>query len=133
MAERKTHADKFDATKKEGYLDALRQGARRGAAAEAVGVTRQTVHNHLKAHPEFAEEVSRAEMEANDLVVDALFQAAISGNVVAIQVWLYNRVPEEWADKRNLRLNAELVGKDGGPIVIERRPGDTEPPRRPNT
>lgn len=94
---------KFDAVKREAYLAALRTGARRGAAAESVGISRQSVNNYRKAHPEFVREESEAEGEANELVEDALFEAAVSGNTTAIQVWLYNRAPERWQDRRGAR------------------------------
>jgi len=54
----------------------------------------------MNADPKFAAEVERAEMEANETVENALYEAALSGNVVACQVWLYNRTPERWKDKR---------------------------------
>ena len=49
----------------------------------------------------------QAELEANELVENALFQAAIGGNVTACQVWLYNRMPDRWADRRNVRIGGE--------------------------
>lgn len=93
-------AVKFDGTKRDAFLQLLREGTRRGAAAQAVGIHRSTVNDYVNKHPAFGEDISAAEMEANDLVVDALYQAALAGNVVAIQVWLYNRCPDEWADRR---------------------------------
>ncbi|MBA7649709.1 hypothetical protein ES703_57507 [subsurface metagenome] len=48
-------------------------------------------------------------------VENALFEAATSGNVTAIQVYLYNRNPERWADKRSVRL----AGEGGGPIKVK--------------
>ena len=56
-------------------------------------------------------------MEANDLVEDALYQAAISGNVRAIEIWLYNRSPEKWADRRQSKV--EMTGKEGEPLTIK--------------
>ena len=96
---------KFSKEKKEQYLDELRRGARRMAAAESVGINRETARAHYNADPEFAAAVEQAEMDANELIEDALFQAAESGNVVACQVWLYNRMPDRWKDKRNYQVN----------------------------
>ncbi len=62
----------------------------------------------------FAEAVSEAESDAIGKVENALFEAAISGNVTAIQVYLYNRAPKRWTDKRNIRL----AGEGGGPIEV---------------
>jgi len=91
---------KFDTEKKEAYLELLRQGGRRCASAIAVGVHRHTPANHMKTNRQFARDVSLAEMDANQLVEDALFKAALNGNTTAMQVWLYNRDPERWADRR---------------------------------
>ena len=46
-----------------------------------------------------------------------VYTAAVSGNVTACQVWLYNRLPDAWADRRNIK--AEISGKDGGPIQTD--------------
>lgn len=55
----------------------------------------------MKDDIKFAESVTEAELDANEAVEDALFKAAtVDRNVTAIQVWLYNRCPDEWADKR---------------------------------
>jgi hypothetical protein len=105
---------KFGKRRQKAYLEALRGGARRGAAAVSVGITRQTVWMERTRNPEFAKAEEDAEMEANELVENALFQAAQSGNVTAAQVWLYNRMPERWQDKRNI----QHTGKDGGPIGV---------------
>ena len=96
---------KFNDRRKKEFLDALRTGSRRGAAAESVGVTRQTVWYAMQDDTGFAEAVEQAEMDANELVEDALYQAAQSGNVVACQVWLYNRMPARWKDQRNMQVS----------------------------
>lgn len=105
---------KFDTIKKDAYLAKLRCGGRRMASAREVGVDPRTVEKHMQKYPSFAEEVSRAEMEANQHVEHALFNAALSGNTTAIQVWLYNRSPDRWADKRQL----EHSGPKGGAIPL---------------
>ena len=108
---------KFDRAKKDEYLGLLRESVRRGQAAQQVGVDRATVQRHMQRYPTFAQEVSQAEMLANEKVENALYTAAVSGNVTACQVWLYNRRPDAWADRRNIK--AEISGKDGGPIQTD--------------
>ena len=107
--------EKFDAARKEVFLDLLRKGIRRTNACKKVGIHRDTFNAHVNKNPKFAEAVMQAEMDANELVEQALFNNALKGNVTAQQVWLYNRDPERWADKRNL----ELTGKNGGAIKTE--------------
>ena len=108
---------KFDRAKKDEYLGLLREGTRRGQAAQQVGVNPCTVQRHMQRYPSFTEEVSQAEMLANEEVENALYTAAVSGNVTACQVWLYNRIPDAWADRRNIK--AEICGKDSGPIQTD--------------
>lgn len=99
---------KFTARRREAFLALLRDGARRGAAADQVGVTRQTVRMAYQADPDFRAAVDQAEMDANEPVEDALYQAAIAGNVRAIEVWLYNRTGERWKDQRNVSGSLSL-------------------------
>lgn len=99
------------------YLQALRDGTRRGVAARQIGMTRQALWWVMRNDPEFAAAVEDAELDANEVVEDSLYQAAQAGNVVAMQVWLYNRMPDRWKDQRNLR--AEVSGPEGGPIAVE--------------
>lgn len=54
-------------------------------------------------------------MQRNGQVEDALFQAAVSGNVTACLAFLYSRDPENWSDRRRM----EMTGKAGGPIKHE--------------
>lgn len=96
---------KFTKERQEAYLDLLRKGIRRGAAARKIGLHRTTVTNYSNNHPKFAAAVVQAEMDANDLVEQAMFKSAIEGNVTAQQVWLYNRDPERWSDRRNSPLD----------------------------
>jgi len=109
------HRNKFDTIKKDEYLELLRQGHTRGHAASLVGIHRATVGIHMKKDRGFAEAVSEAESDAIGKVENALFEAAISGNVTAIQVYLYNRNPERWSDRRSVRL----AGEGGGPIEVK--------------
>ena len=106
---------KFTDNKKDEYLELLRQGGRRYASAKAVGVTPQTVNAHVKDDPNFAKAVDEAEVEANEQVEDALFMTATSGNVTAMQVWLYNRAPGRWTDKR--QSEHKVTGSLGIQIV----------------
>ena len=106
---------KFDAIKKKNYLEHISNGHTRAHAATLVGVHRSTVVDHMRVNKEFADAVSDAEGDALGKVVNALHEAAVSGNVTAIQVFLYNRDPVNWKDKRNIQLG----GLDGGPVKVE--------------
>ena len=110
-----THRNKFDSIKKDEYLALLRRGHTRGLAASLVGIHRATVSVHMRKDNGFADAISIAESDAIGKVENALFEAAISGNVTAIQVYLYNRNPDRWTDRRNIRI----AGEGGGPIEMK--------------
>jgi len=94
--------NRFTTKKREAYLEHLRRGALRGAAAKAVGVSRWTPLAHAKADPEFARAIEEAELAAVQVVEDALFAAAAEGNVTAQIFVLTNRAPDRWRDRRNV-------------------------------
>lgn len=107
---------KFHNAKRDEFLQKLRNGMRRSKACDAVGIERTTFYDTLRCDDDFRAQVEKAESEANEIIEDALFQAAESGNVTAIQVWLYNRNPLRWQDRRNIVTT--VTGADGGPIQI---------------
>jgi len=110
-----TRRPKLDTIKKKQYLEHISNGHTRGYAATLVGVHRHTINIHMKKYPEFAEAISEAELDAIAKVENALYEAAQSGNVTAIQVFLYNRDPKRWSDRRNI----QLAGEGGGPLKVE--------------
>lgn len=110
--------EKFSAKKREAYLTKLRKGNHKTAASRSVGVSHALVCLYRQANPEFADLEEQAQMEANGLVENALFQSAVGGNVTACQVWLYNRVPDRWQDKRNVE-HGGTVGLDHGGAALE--------------
>ena len=94
-------------------------------AAEAVGVSYSTVWRAMQSDTEYQAAVNQAEMRANELVEDALFHAARNGNVTAMQVWLYNRKPEDWRDMRGSR--AEHQNGSAGSSTGTEQAADHEP------
>lgn len=104
--------EKFDRQRKKAFLDLLRKGVRRSHACKKVGISRTTLHKHIEKYPHFREKINDAEMDANELVEDSLFKAALNGNVTAQQVWLYNRDPETWRDQRRPMVSNMLAVKE---------------------
>lgn len=111
---------KFDTLKKEKYLELLAAGGRRYASAQAVGVCYETIRNYRIDNPDYDKLVSLAEMQANDMVEDALFQQALKGNVTACLAWLYSRCPDRWQDRRNIRHAVETDDRFPGMTPSER-------------
>jgi hypothetical protein len=101
------YREKFDAARREIFLDLLRKGIRRTQACKKAGISRPTFNKCMNNNKKFAAEVAQAETDANELVEQAMFNSALKGNVTAQQVWLYNRDPERWSDKRNSQLDIQ--------------------------
>lgn len=99
---------KFDRERKDQMIHLITQGATRTEACRAVGVGMKTLERHELRYPGFADAMRRAQMEPNDRVVRSLYNAALAGNVRAIEVWLYNKLPREWAAKFEQRVTFEV-------------------------
>lgn len=108
-------AYKLNAIKKKEYLSYIANGHTRGYAATLCGVGRTTVYEHMKVDKEFADAIPQAESDAIAKVENALYEAATSGNTTAIQVFLYNRDPKRWSDRRNIQLS----GEGGGALKVD--------------
>lgn len=85
----------FTKPKREAYLQQIREGVRRGAAADLVfnpgdsnPDLRRWVREYIEEHPDFERLVLDAEVEATEHVEEALYQAAVSGTVTAAKIWL---------------------------------------------
>jgi len=78
----------FTKAKRAQYLDMIREGMRPGAAALAMGFNRAEFLRYLEEDLELADDVRIAEIEATEIVEEAIFQAAASGNVPAARTWL---------------------------------------------
>ena len=70
------------------FIDHMRSGMRRGAAAELMELTRLEVVDFIAANPTFERKVCDAEEMATEHVEEALYQAAVSGSVPAAKLWL---------------------------------------------
>lgn len=94
-------AYKFDSNTREKFLDILEKGATKTTAADAVGISTQTVYDHIDKNPEFAQKVQRATAKVDKNVERKLYMEAMNGNFPAIMKWLHNRRPEAWRDNED--------------------------------
>lgn len=88
---------RFTKAKQAECADLVRKGMRPGAAAEALGFTRDECFTLLEENEDFAELITLATKEATEHVEEALFQAAVSGNVTAARIWLDRSQPKSTA------------------------------------
>lgn len=80
-------------------------------ARDKVGVSRQTLYNWRKKYEEIDEALRMGKDVADRQVENALYTAAIEGNVTAIIFWLKNRKPDKWRDMKNIDANIESIKK----------------------
>lgn len=91
---------KFGDKERAAYLELRANGVGKLMAAKGVGVSDETVRQYAKEFSEWDDLDRTSSSQANEQVVNAMFQTALKGNVTAQQVWLYNRAPDEWKDRR---------------------------------
>ena len=96
------------------YLAAIEAGDGPESAARAAGVTPEQVAAFLADAPEYIAQVEAAQRYSVEQVEAALYEAAVSGNVPAIQMWLRHRQPERWgtAPTRPDQIGPELTPGD---------------------
>ncbi len=127
---------------REEYIEQARKLCLLGATSQELAdffeVNYDTVHEWLKAYPDFAEAVRQGKTMADAEVAEKLFHRAkgythpkvhvssYEGHVTltdlveyyppdtaAASLWLRNRQPKKWRDRQ------ELTGADGGPVATE--------------
>lgn len=103
--------------------------------AEYLKVHRSTVYDWIEEYPQFSDAITRARAKADDLIEESLFKSAkgmtikkqvafldkrtgevvtgeiieeIPPNVSAAKMWLHNRRPKEWKEKREIELGGEV-------------------------
>lgn len=94
---------KFEYWLTEDGLTLLKGYARRGMNDEQIAVKMHIVPSTLYEWKKRFPEISEALKDGKDLpdiqVENALYEAAIGGNVTAMIFWLKNRLKAEWKDK----------------------------------
>jgi len=119
----------------------------------AFGISRSTLLEWKKSHPELSVALKIGKSEADTAVENSLFKRAMGYTYEELKIvndgervektvkqvapdttaqifWLKNRKPEEWRDK----VHQEVTGKDGGPIesVVIYIPDNNRDPHPPN-
>jgi hypothetical protein len=97
------------------YLDAIgammRAGSTMDIIAERFKVSKPTLYTYMDSHPEFFNAIKTNAEIADFSVENALYQNAISGNMVAQIFWLKNRQPKRWRDKQHVFQASSVTHK----------------------
>lgn len=67
--------------------------------AHNIGISKTTYYKWINENAEFADTIKKGKEIVDYEVTNALYQAAIGGNVTAMIFWLKNRRPDKWCDK----------------------------------
>ena len=115
----------------------------------AFGISRSTLLEWKKSHPELSVALKIGKSEADTAVENSLFKRAMGYTYEELKIvndgervektvkqvapdttaqifWLKNRKPDEWRDK----VHQEVTGKDGGPVAVVRDMTDEEIEKR---
>jgi hypothetical protein len=99
-------------------LDTLiAKGATDAQIADLLKVHVSTLYVWRKKHPEFDEALKSAKEQADQRVVQALFDKATTGADTTAQIfWLKNRQSAEWREKSEVAVTGDIAG-----IIAARR------------
>lgn len=86
--------------------------ARKGLSMEQIahnmGISKDTLYRWIKTSSDISDAIKKGKEVTDFMVENALFTAAISGNVVAQIFWLKNRNPEVWKDKVEQKIEQKV-------------------------
>lgn len=93
----------------ERVLGAFCMGADWQEAARLAGTSRMTLRRAVEADSALAERVEDARAQADEVVIHSLYtKATVGKDTTAMIFWLKNRRPDEWRDRRELNLTADV-------------------------
>lgn len=75
--------------------------------AAKMGISVSTVYDWMNKNPEIAAAIKKGRDKSIDMVENALFKSAISGNVTAMIFYLKNRAPERYKDRVDNNINTD--------------------------
>ncbi len=81
------------------------EGLTKAEIAHNMGISRDTFVEWRKKSAVISDVIKKGEEDSIDLVENALFKAACSGNITAQIFFLKNRRPNDWKDKRENEIS----------------------------
>lgn len=84
-------------------------------AAAHLGISRRTLHNWKKKSKIIATAIEIGKATVDTRVENALLTQALKGDVRACEIWLRNRKPDKWREKKELDINGDMDFK----IVVD--------------
>jgi hypothetical protein len=115
---------KFTEEKRGVFCGMLENGVGRAMAARACGVSIFTVLGYLNTDTAFEKMVNEAEARAIDKVESSIYNKALEGDVNAAKYVLNNLRANKWADKREVKVDANV--KEQAKYMIKLWTDDSE-------
>ncbi len=97
--------------------------------AKNIGISRTTLYKWQSLNTDIKKALTTGREIADYQVENALFLAAITGNVTAQIFWLKNRKPEQWRDKVEQKIETDIDTSNYGVCILPPRLPDNEPPK----
>lgn len=88
-----------------------REGLTNEQIANKIGITRKTLQDWCVKYRDICDTLKKGKEVVDFQVENALFKAALSGNVTAQIYWLNNRKPDCWRNKQKEETNKETLDK----------------------
>lgn len=79
--------------------------------AGKIGISRSTLNDWKAKYPDISDTLKKGKEVVDFEVENALYQAAIKGNVTAQIYWLNNRKPERWRNKQKEENDTAALDK----------------------
>ena len=88
-----------------------RDGLTEAQIAKNLGISVETFYKYKRQNVEFFEALKKGKEVVDYEVENALYKAAVNGNVTAMIFWLKNRKPHGWKDRKEA-TEIELQAKE---------------------
>ncbi len=85
-----------------------RDGLTDDQIANNMGISRSTLSEWKRKFPDISDALKKSKAVVDIEVENALYQAALDGNMTAIIFWLKNRKPEKWRDRQQVEMSGEV-------------------------
>lgn len=79
--------------------------------AKNLGISKDTLYSYKNKYSDFSDALKKGREVVDYEVENALYKAAINGNVTAMIFWLKNRKPHGWKDRKEAQ-EIELQAKE---------------------
>lgn len=99
-------------------IDLLKKGQTMVYICDLLRIDRATEWRERRDVPEWAAEVEEALTLRDEVVEDALYLKASTGDVTAARFWLLNRAAERWHSEQFIGQQVNVVTIPGGVVAI---------------